>query len=446
MATAFNRSIAYIAQKDRLALIKNELAQSSNNSSKTLNQLLLGEYPDAQAKTSTGVLKNVIQSIFSTSKTASTLIKGFPPLKKVVEILLPNVATKRKYYGELRQFLLKSNGGNFETTDKIYDLTFRKLSITREEANALSQNYQSKVFERNSNKTIYFQEDLIELIHLLKDGDEIDKVLCLQLTCGLRFIEALRTATFTIPETGVYGIESVRMDGLVKAKAKNARTWTINPIIELSADKVVEMAEEIREYLKKSKRFDLPKSKLTSIFLKRANERLRAHMHITSHELRRIYAVFSYGLFANKTSTSLSVWISNHLGHAIDNLTSSASYSNVSILSKSGEPVVDGVDGKVIGLTKRIERVEERVEGVEEQVAGRVSSPTRGNNKVELMGLDGEYHMVLKNMKLRDNKTLERGLLKVAELDRLNIPVNNKNLRLLGFGGSIVGKLIATRD
>jgi hypothetical protein len=121
---------------------------------------------------------------------------------------------------------------------------------------------------------------------------------------------------------------------------------------------------------------------------------------MASHDLRKIYAAIAYRDFADKNEVSEMAYLSDILGHALESLDVSKSYSTVSVVKN--------------------EDVEEKKEEPEDQ----------------------KDMAVPRNLPLRDGKAGER-LSETVRIMRLKgLPVTNKALRSYGFGASVVGKFL----
>jgi hypothetical protein len=234
-----------------------------------------------------------------------------------------------------------------------------------------------------------------------KDGvDFIDLTICLQLACGGRVSEILSASTFKASEIQNHIIQS----GILKSKT---RKTVEKPVIRYSVVKFLGLMGKMRGLIKPQLR-DIKNGKITNYeFSQDCNSKINRRItkllgeKEASHTLRKIYGYMAYQQYANKDDVSESSYLSNILGHDLESLDVSKSYSTVSVVD-NGE------------LAE-----EEKVK------------PEDPINMV-----------VPRNLKVRDGKSLER-LKNTVRIMRLKkMPGTNKALRSFGYGASVVGKFL----
>jgi integrase len=395
------------------------------------------------------ILKEVILKVFSSSKSAGTLMKTFPKLKKIIETLDMTLNTKRQYYSDIRQSLL-SPKGNFTKEDKVFQDTFKHLSISKDQAKTITDLKTRKVFERNENRREIDLDQVTQVMDKLKSSprDKYDLCLLIQLNTGLRLIESLYVSKF---ET-IQGEQSmVKIVGLAKNKSEKSVNEVTNPLINLTYDELIALQKEMRDELN----LEGTLKAITNRYSNKINKRVKEFFgpDSTSHDLRRMYGSLSYIKYAPK-EMSINVWLNQHLGHSQNSLASTNFYSDI-IFVRNGERIdlhsnelceqVDDNDRKEINEVKKdVGKVKKDVAENRENIivldtiVSEKPTVNKSEHIVYLVAKDGITVVTIpKHVKKRNGKAIEACIEMIRFLISKSVDPSNKNLRLTGFSGRI---------
>jgi integrase len=322
---------------------------------------------------------------------------------KILNTLVPGVSsdsTTQNIFVKLRKCIKTKWGEDSDITRKSYSV----MRFDQQKWRAARETYNKKVVERNGHKKHFDQSKIYDIMDNLpeKDGvDFIDLTICLQLACGGRVSEILSASTFKASEIQNHIIQS----GILKSKT---RKTVEKPVIRYSVVKFLGLMGKMRGLIKPQLR-DIKNGKITNYeFSQDCNSKINRRItkllgeKEASHTLRKIYGYMAYQQYANKDDVSESSYLSNILGHDLESLDVSKSYSTVSVVDN--------------GELAEEEKVKPEVEPI---------------NMV-----------VPRNLKVRDGKADVR-LAETVRIMRLKkMPISNKALRSFGYGASVVGKFL----
>ncbi len=251
----------------------------------------------------------------------------------------------------------------FGKNSKEHILSKKLVKISYKEKGDMINNAKNKVFKKNSNRTEYETEKIIQVIRdNITSQDPMRRAIALLLACGSRPIEFFEKANYTPIDR-----EWVEQDFIAKKKTKQENL--AKPIIYLNSDKFVEEINKVRNELhEKYPNFINAKGQLTSSLATRGNQLIKEMMggnEFTLYTCRKLYGLLSYDLFGklpNRYGNNLSynAWLSNVLGHSKDNLMTSFNYSHLAL--KNDKITPDELLVKQEVIEQKIENIEERLD------------------------------------------------------------------------------------
>lgn len=256
---------------------------------------------------------------------------------KVVNNILPKIAgdaIQQQIYLSIRNAIKKRF-----VDDPIIPKAYKIMRFDQTKFRANRAAYVAKVYEANANKQEISLQKIIEVMNLIKDSTNIsDMAIGLQLACGARVSEILSYSNFDEAKQPVYIIQT----GILKQKTDSPRTEIIKPVLHYTRDHFFEMFTHLRsklsDQLEKISAGTMTHAELSEKYNAKINSRVRSLFNtsdVTSHTLRKIYGNFSYELFANRNRVSEASWLSDVLGHDRHSLSTSTSYSTVSIVDET---------------------------------------------------------------------------------------------------------------
>lgn len=189
--------------------------------------------------------------------------------------------------------------------------------------------YQSSIAQHNRDKTRITASEINNVLNEVNNSWK-DLAIVVEMSCGARIGEILSKSSFA--DMG----RCVAQRGISKSKERNV---VVKPVIFQPASNLIVQIGLIREQLA-DKIADVREGRISDVKLSRQlnaaiNRRIRklfGRDDITSHTLRKIYAIMSYDKHADKSKYSEAAWMSRVLGHAANNLNTAASYSTVGIV------------------------------------------------------------------------------------------------------------------
>jgi len=235
----------------------------------------------------------------------------FQTIEKIGEVIYPKSSTRDVFYTNVRNELKKQ----YPIESPEYILCLDNMKITRDERKELQTNYVKKVKERNKQQIQFNQNEILDKIKELKDGEDIvERFILGLLISGCRPCELLHKNTFE-----VHSETEVKISNLAKKRGlKNSQTC-IRPIIDLSPEQFIELVNEIRDQVENTKNFN-----------KKVARRTKKLLDCSPCVLRKLYGNLAYQLFCSD-NVNQNVYLSEILGHDENDLQTSFSYSTVRI-------------------------------------------------------------------------------------------------------------------
>lgn len=400
----------------------------------TLMDLIREEYPEVEGGSINVLLKNLIKIHFLTIRTRPTFRGVFQGLKKVIDIVIPVLNTRRQFYSDCRGYI-KQNP-HFGKEDSIVQDSYRLFSITRGEAQDLKKKAQEKIQEKHENLEEVDFKQVLEIMDELQDGIWYEKIMYVMLATGVRFNEVLHLDTMfqKVENTEEVPKELESMDleklvyitGISKIKSKESRESVVVPIVHGKIGSLLKILSSIRKSVDK----DITRKQIAATWNVGVNSHVKKYFPgKTSHFLRKVYATMSYDLYAPK-NLSLTIWTNRVLGHAGNTFSTSINYNIIQ--SKKGqqnEVVKDyELENKVENLSGRVDLVEDEVDELKE-----VEVKER-KNIIKVKNKDGKVIFLQKNERRKNGGAIERCLEMIKFLEEKNVQVSNKLLRQIGFG------------
>ena len=258
--------------------------------------------------------------------------KGYRQYKTLIDLInnyadstMPSLNSKVALQSYVRCLVRDRYGAG----DKRHKYLKAHFSMTLEESKIRQVESDAKVEENNTNQTVVPVATVDNLVKFLKEKlrkkwDIIAALILAEVCCGSRLIELLSDKfTYTA---------SVKEGWIVQNDVAKNKTGVIRPvtkpIIFLTAQEFLELIETIRT--KMTTKPEDTNVTLSNRYSKRLSAKIKT-MGIqglsSSHDLRRIYANYSYNVYGG--NTSLQMYLKQVLGH--DNFSSAANYSTVRV-------------------------------------------------------------------------------------------------------------------
>ena len=451
----FPNSLKELVRPKNFKIIKTEVNESEGNSSKGIeiirNKIIFNHSVFKNIKSFRVLFFKVVKYVFgSTYSKAKELEQTFDNITKIINITYPVIKTRQKLYGELRKILSSRFGEN----SRIHKESKKNLSISYEEFEQIEKQAKEKVLERNTEKKAFSKEQVLEVIHNLKNSsDYIDLIILVGITTGSRLIEILRISDY---ESIIDNPNRIIISGLAKgsgeSQKKNLEKKVERPILVITSQGLSEAVKTIRQNVKQETgKLGLNNQELSKKYNERVNRRIKKYKLSggTSYDLRKIYANLSYELLADQTKITKNGWIMKILGH--ENLNTSLHYNNVSLLKSDDKS--EGPEGSSNeNFLDDIVKVTDKILGIQKQDQDQISLSLRGPinirghsddpNSVKFINKNGNNVYISKLPRLKDGNTLVRGKTKITELEEAGIPITNLNLRKLGIGADNADKLM----
>jgi hypothetical protein len=285
---------------------------------------------DSNKQTTSAIVKELLPKQFNDNK------KSYKKFTNLIDLLnfyvnktVPNLNTKVMTQSYVRKLVKDTYGDN----SKHYLYLKNAFSMTSEERKTRQTDAQNKVIESNESQIEITVSQLNQFIEKLSTTKFkiIPSIIMAQIACGGRLIEILSSDfEFNESKTKGYIIQSN-----VAKNRTDAERSVDKPVLFITPTAFLSLIKEIR--LNLTNKPDDTNIKLSNRYGKRVNASVvkiagEVGMPLeisSSHDMRRIYANYSYILHA-KRNVSLQIWIAQILGHG--DLTSTANYSTLKII------------------------------------------------------------------------------------------------------------------
>ena len=258
--------------------------------------------------------------------------KGYRQYKILIDLIryyvdstIPLLNSKVAVQSYVRCFIRDKYG----TGDKRYKYLKEHFSMTPEEAKVRQIDSDAKVENRNTNQYNISTTTIDRLLTSLRNKlnkkfDIITALLIAELCSGSRLIELLSDKfTYTADTKEGWVVQS----DVAKNKTGTPRP-VIKPIIFLTVAEFLELIGTIRS--KMTKKPSDTNITLSNRYSKRLSSKIKDLLILglsSSHDLRRIYANYSYNLFGG--NRSLQSYLKQVLGH--DGYAATVNYSTVRV-------------------------------------------------------------------------------------------------------------------
>ena len=285
---------------------------------------------DSDKTTPTAVVKDLLPTQFEVNK------KSYKKFTNLIDLLnfyvnktVPNLNTKVM----LQSYVRKLVKDTYSADSKHYLYLKDGFSMTLEEKKTRQSDAQDKVVSSNENQI----EITVAQLKLFTDKLNTTKfkiipsIILAQIACGGRLIEILSSEfEFLESKKDAYIIQN----NVAKNKT-DAERPVDKPILFITTTEFLSLICLIRSKLtvkpdddniKLSNRYG---KRVNALVVKIATECGMPPEITSSHDLRKIYANFSYILYAKKNQ-SLQIWLKSVLGHS--DLNSSFNYSTIKII------------------------------------------------------------------------------------------------------------------
>jgi integrase len=248
-----------------------------------------------------------------------------------------------------------------------YKLLFVDKAVIVARRNA----YQSMVAAHNRDKTVITASEINNVLNEVNNSWK-DLAIVAEMSSGARIGELLSKSSFA--DMG----RCVAQRGISKSKERDV---VVKPVIFQPASNLIVQIGLIREQLADKiadkSISDVKLSRRLNAAINRRIRKLFNRNDITTHTLRKIYAIMSYDKYADKSKYSEIGWVSRVLGHAANNLNTAASYSTIGIVYDLPVKKIEDTDSVVLhnsGLNdgksaKRVDDVVRALDALGESVS-----------------------------------------------------------------------------
>jgi hypothetical protein len=295
------------------------------------------------------------------------------------------------------------------------------------------------------------------------EGTWVDRLIGLGLASGARLIELCGLSTYS-ESKNVPNL--LRVNGVAKderaAKSRGHLRTLEKPLLMISVERFLEVLAKTREeitYFLQVKQIDLKNSMETSNGRKQVtmvvspllNSRLRQSFPfgdtVTFHTLRAIYGNLSWHVFGRHMS--LNAWLTDVLGHNPTSLTTSLSYTKITlkrptVTSAEVKDVRDEIamlEGKVTALTQQTLRAPDPGAMITvEPPKKKRKLPDFIEEKVTLSNRMGRPVVFNRQTRKSDGNQRERLQQWIQQLRANEVQVSHRHLMRLGFGGGTIHK------
>ena len=286
-------------------------------------------YPDITTNSVVRTLEKICVANIATAP--DTVLVEMLKMLHVVVPKISNDATIQNVFLGIRKALKN----RYPEGSPVVAKSYKVMQFDQERWKANRAAYNEKVFARNADKRQIDVNKVYDVMNLARQSeDPLDLAIGLQLACGGRISEILSYGNFTESKTDGYVVQK----GIFKQRGPARREEVVKPIIHYTRPQFFELLGKLREKLKPKiddiKKGNYTHYELSQEYNNKVNNRVKSLFGeaLHSHDLRKIYANLSYDLFADKTKTSESSWISDVLGHSPNRLEVSKSYSVVALV------------------------------------------------------------------------------------------------------------------
>ena len=281
--------------------------------------------------TPTAIIKDLLLDELKTID-SMTEDKGYRQYKTLIDLInnyadstIPSLNSKVALQSYVRCLVRDRYGAG----DKHHKYLKAHFSMTPEESKGRQIEADAKVEENNMNQAVVpvaAVDNLVKFLKeiLIKKWDIIAALMLAEICCGARLIELLSDKfTYTASAKEGWIVQS----DVAKNKTGVIRPVT-KPIIFLTVPAFLELIGTIRS--KMTTKPNDTNVTLSNRYSKRIAAKIKTMRILglsSSHDLRRIYANYSYSLFG--AGMSLQVYLKRALGH--DNFSAAANYSTVRV-------------------------------------------------------------------------------------------------------------------
>jgi len=239
------------------------------------------------------------------------LKETFQLIEKVGVIIYPKASTRDVFYTCVRTELKKK----YPLKSDIYNLCLDNMKIERHERKDLINKYTEQVKEKNEKQLEFKQLDILNKIEYLKTSEDIfDKITLGLIISGCRPCELMIKNNFE-----VHSDTEVKITNLAKKRGAKVDDYCIRPIINIAPEDFIKLVTEIRDDKEETTNFRKKLARITN-----------KHFNVSPSFLRKIYGNLAYLLFSPDT-VNVNVFLSKVLGHDVNDLSTSFSYSIVKI-------------------------------------------------------------------------------------------------------------------
>ena len=284
---------------------------------------------DSDKKTTTAVVKELLPQQFTANK------KNYQKFTQLIDLLnfyvnstVPKLNTKVVLQSYVRKLVKDTYGAD----SKHYLFLRDGFSMTSDEKKTRQSESQDKVVQNNENQIEITVAQLKQFTGKLVQPKFkiIQSIILAQIACGSRLIEIL-SSEFEFTESKQDGY--IIQNNVAKNRSDDDRPVN-KPILFIKPTAFLALISLIRSRL--TVKPDDDNIKLSNRYGKRVNAKIKQFSDevgmtgiTSSHDMRRIYANYSYILHAKKAQ-SLQSWLMSVLGHA--DMNSTANYSTIKII------------------------------------------------------------------------------------------------------------------
>lgn len=350
-------------------------------------------------------------------------------------------------------------GRRFGQGSPEHEAAKKVFALHQEERRAKETQAEVVRVENNRNPIEVDEIQVYAAIQESMSGTWLDRLIGLGLASGARLIELCGVSTYSESKTGK---NLLRVDGVAKderaAKARGHQRILEKPLLVVSVQRFMEVVEKTREDVAQflqSKQMDLKKNletgvgrqQVTMMLSPLLNDHLRQSFPfgeaVTFHTLRAIYGNLSWHVFGRHMS--LNAWLTEVLGHKPSSLTTSLSYTKITLK----RPAVTSADVK--DVRDEIAILEGKVSALEKSKDPSPSGASTGGPKKRKLPDFVVEHVTLCNRlgqpipfsrqpRRRDGNQRERLQVWIQQLRDHNVQITYAHLKQLGFGMGTIAK------
>lgn len=329
-------------------------AKQTKGKSETLNEILGDNYEEYSGIQNT---KNLLMKIWKDIvKNASQgrevggitriWLRLFEALDKVIKTLYQNENTSENVFVEFRKPIRQKYGDN----SQIYIKSTHILGVSRERALERREEYQNKVAEKGLNRRnqqpIYDDEIYTAIDVGINSSDPLEKAIAVMLNTGSRQIEVLKVSTYSEVKDNP---SFVNVKGIAKDRSKRGyeNKVVIRPLINLTAEQVINAVKYIRENLNLEGDNDAISSRYNQTLNKRMKKLFPNHKDLTAHKCRYIAGQMAYLLYGQGGTENS--YIQQYLGH--EDGSTSRTYQSINVRLRHEVDIPDDIKLKLSKLS-----------------------------------------------------------------------------------------------